>query len=150
MKNPRSTAAAALLAACCAAAPASAQKNSDIEKLHELVRQARAELQALRVRTGVAGEESEGRRGKKEDARLSDDVVQRIWPVWIASEVDWKKVIEKLGEATDVDTEKGTYRHCDQHVEGSFSGSNAGVVGEKRKERDLDAGVMKDAGRGKE
>jgi len=67
MKAARSTCAFALLAAL-AGAPAAGQ-DTDIDKLYELVRQARAELEALRVQAGIRGERGEGRReGRGEHA----------------------------------------------------------------------------------
>lgn len=67
MKAARSTWAIALFAACLAGTPAAAQ-DTDIDKLYELVRQARAELGALRVRAGIRGVEGAGR-GERGEAR---------------------------------------------------------------------------------
>ncbi len=60
MKAARSTCAFALFAACLAGAPAAAQ-DTDIDKLYELVRQARAELETLRAQAGIRGVEATGR-----------------------------------------------------------------------------------------
>lgn len=68
MKAARSTCAFALFAACLAGAPAAAQ-DTDIDKLYELVRQARAELGALRAQVGIRGVEGAGRGERGEGRR---------------------------------------------------------------------------------
>ena len=51
--------------------PAIAQKQTDIDKLHELVQQARAQVKVLREVAGISGERSEGRerRGEHNEGR---------------------------------------------------------------------------------
>ncbi len=70
MKAARSTCALALFAACLAGAPAAAQDtDTDIDKLYQLVRQARAELGALRAQVGIRGMEGAGRGERGEGRR---------------------------------------------------------------------------------
>ena len=68
MKTARLSLAIAFLAACPALAAA---QDPDIEKLHKLAKQARAELEALRKQVGSEGERGEGRgeRGEGREGR---------------------------------------------------------------------------------
>ena len=61
-----------------------------------------------------------------------------------------QQVIEQPRVTTDEDTQDCGNAHCGQHVEWRFTGADAGIVGKEGKKRNLDTGMVKDTGRGKQ